>query len=89
MRPTSLDLRQRATLRGVEDLISQGCTVGGISTGEFYSRRRTAAVCKARCIVWIAMRRRGFSLPEIGWLSGRDHSSVLSALRGLDVGALL
>ncbi len=83
----SIELKERARLRGVDELVAQGCLVGGISRAEFYSRSRTAVVCAARAVIWIAMRRRGLSYPEIGWLSGRDHSTVMNALRGVDVEA--
>ncbi len=77
---TAVELRQRASLRGVEELVAQGCLVGGISVTEFYGRGRTAHVCRARAVVWIALRRRGWSYPEIGWLSGRVHSTVMYAI---------
>ena len=44
-------------------------------------RGRTGAVAAARAAVWCWLRARGWSYPEIGAAWGRDHTTIMSAVR--------
>jgi hypothetical protein len=48
------------------------------------SHRRTASM--ARFQIYRLLHSRGMSLPEIGRVMGRDHTSVLAGLRRLETG---
>ena len=53
----------------------------GVSAADIIGRRRTACVVAARHDLFVAMWRRGFSIAEIGKTLGRDHTTVIHALR--------
>jgi chromosomal replication initiation ATPase DnaA len=52
-----------------------------VSLARMLGAERTARVAGARHRLFAAMWRAGFSLTEIGQLLGRDHSTVISAIR--------
>ncbi len=79
---TGLSLAQRAIMRGVDDLVRGACTLFGITEREFYSVRKVRPIPEARAVAWIAMRQRGMSYPEIGWVTGRNHTTILTACQG-------
>lgn len=45
------------------------------------SRKRTKPVAMARHEAIYRMREKGFSLPQIGRVFGRDHTSILNSIR--------
>lgn len=56
----------------------------GFSVAQLKSRDRKASVCRARHMVMYQLRQQGFSLPEIGALLDKDHTSVLHAIRKIE-----
>ena len=81
MRTAGLSLEERLMARGVLADVAQVCTDTGVSLSAILGRGRTKSVAAARHEAMRAMRRRGLSYPEIGWLFGRDHTTVLMACR--------
>ena len=53
----------------------------GVSREQIMSVRKTTPIVHARYATMLALRRRGMSLPSIGRRLGRDHTTVLYALR--------
>lgn len=51
------------------------------------STSRSQMAVKARLMVWVLLRDLGFSLPEIGRMTNRDHKTVLHGLRKAGYGA--
>ena len=58
----------------------------GLRPGDLIGRSRTEKVCRARHVAaWMLRREDGFRLGEIGeMLGGRDHTTVLNAIRVID-----
>ena len=55
----------------------------GISPEEMRGRSRRPKIAAARALAYSILRARGMSLPRIGRYFGRDHTTVLAALRKL------
>lgn len=57
--------------------------VTGASVEALRGRARPAALARARCLGWLACRRvwPEVSLPEMGRMFGRDHTTILHSLR--------
>lgn len=62
-------------------LCASVATEHGFTLDELRGRRRTASLAMARNHLYAACRARGLSLPEIGRLTDRDHTTVMSGLR--------
>jgi chromosomal replication initiation ATPase DnaA len=60
------------------------CERLGVTVDEMLSRGRTKQLAHARAIVCWALRQKGFSFPEIGRALGRDHTSVIPAVRKIE-----
>jgi chromosomal replication initiator protein len=56
----------------------------GLSLQELRSLDRSATLAKTRAIAMWRVRQLGLSYPEIGRLFGRDHTSVIAAVRKID-----
>jgi hypothetical protein len=56
----------------------------GCTPEEVFGRRRRHVLVLARWRVARELRNRGYSLPKIGQQLGRDHTSILNALRRLE-----
>ena len=56
----------------------------GVAGYVLISRRRERSLVRGRWAVMSGMRRRGFSLLQIGQKVGRDHTTVLHSLRTAD-----
>ncbi len=84
MTPThsGLSLSDRAERRGVADLVRGACLLVGITEREWYGARKQRPIPEARAIAWIAMRNRGLSFSEIGWVSGKNHTTIVTACNG-------
>lgn len=54
-----------------------------LPAGAILGRGRTAEVAAARHRAMRALRAMGYSFPEIGRAFGRDHSTVIHAVRGV------
>ena len=72
----------------VEEIQQHVATAFGISRVELIGSSRAAAPLRARQVaILITREQTGLSLPQIGRLyGGRDHSTVLNALKRIEVG---
>jgi chromosomal replication initiator protein len=72
----------------VEEIQQHVATAFGISRAELIGSSRAAVPLRARQVAILLTREStGLSLPQIGRLyGGRDHSTVLNALRRIEVG---
>jgi chromosomal replication initiator protein len=77
---------RRRTGPTVDEVLSATAKSFGVTTGELIARDRRPAVARARKVaIYLARELTGKSLPEIGRrLGGRDHSTILAAVRSLD-----
>lgn len=57
--------------------IREACAEGGITYERLMSRDRLPEVVRVRQRLFYEFRQTGMSLPEIGRLFGRDHTTVL------------
>ena len=67
--------------RGLGDLAREVARRHGIPIYEVVGRKRNVSVCSARKELYAVLRQKALSLPEIGALLGRDHTTVLMGLR--------
>lgn len=82
---SGLSLLERMRRVGLLALAESVASRHHITVGEMLGRRRTTQIVRARQEFYVALRRKGFSYPEIGRIVGRDHTTVLHACRGLRV----
>lgn len=61
--------------------ILRAAKVSGIPAGDIAGPCRKPYVCFTRYVVMAALRDRGLSLPAIGRIVHRDHSTILYGLR--------
>lgn len=80
---TGLCLDARVRLRNCDDIVAFECAKGGVSPAEFFGTSRRAPIVEVRHRIFAAMRERGFSYPAIGWMCGKDHSTVMAAIQKL------
>lgn len=82
--PTLRQTRGLARHSAIEMMVLTA-TVTGVSRAELMGPRRRAHLTKARQIgMWLAIRFTGQSLLEVGRRYGKDHTTVLHAVRRLD-----
>ena len=76
---------RRAAKPSVEDVLTATASLFGVTPSELVARNRRPDVARARKVaIYLARELTGKSLPEIGRrLGGRDHSTILSAVRSL------
>jgi chromosomal replication initiator protein len=76
---------RRSAKPSVEDVLSATATLFDVAPSELVARNRRPDVARARKVaIYLARELTGKSLPEIGRrLGGRDHSTILSAVRSL------
>jgi chromosomal replication initiator protein len=76
---------RRAAKPSVEDVLAATASLFGVTPNELVARDRRPDVARARKVaIYLARELTGKSLPEIGRrLGGRDHSTILSAVRSL------
>lgn len=84
-------LRVKAAVESVPDagtvrqpwrpILARVANEAGFTVAELLKGRRQDAV-DARLEAYIALREAGYSYPEIGRFVGRDHSTVMHALKG-------
>lgn len=60
--------------------IERASALSGLSVDVLRGRSRLRRVCVVRWAVMLALRLKGLSLPAIGRLLNRDHSTVLSGI---------
>ena len=77
-----IDVRRTPRMERME-LIASVAERNGASVSEVLSRRRDRRIVKARHAAILAVRERfdGDSLPMIGRLFNRDHTSILHVVR--------
>jgi Bacterial dnaA protein helix-turn-helix len=61
--------------------IEQIAAAAGVTVADVQGSIRTAALVEVRRIIAAYLRQRGCSLPEIGRILHRDHTTVLNLLR--------
>jgi len=69
--------------RGLLPLVEQVCQQRGVALPEVCSRARTKNVARTRQEVWWRIRHLSdhhYSFAEIGFLFGRDHSTIKCAV---------
>lgn len=68
---------------GMDVLIRHGCTVWGLSRGQFTGRQKAIYIARPRqVLMWFAASHYGMSTPYIGRaLGGRDHSTVVHGIQ--------
>jgi chromosomal replication initiation ATPase DnaA len=54
----------------------------GLPVGDVMSRSRMPHLCRARADIYRRLREQGWSYPAIGRWAGRDHATIMNALRG-------
>ena len=67
--------------RGVLEDVEEVCRAERVPLALVLSPLRYRSIATARHAVMRRLRERGLSYPEIGWLMGRDHTTVLAACR--------
>ena len=53
----------------------------GVSRAELAGACRSKRICDARRELWARLRDRGWSYPELGKLTGHDHTTVMYGVR--------
>jgi chromosomal replication initiator protein len=76
---------RRSAKPSVEDVLSATANLFDVTPSELIARNRRPDVARARKVaIYLARELTGQSLPELGRrLGGRDHSTILSAVRSL------
>ncbi len=70
--------KQRVTVRGIAAEVALEV---GMDLYTIMGRVRTATACRVREWVCYIARQHGFSYSQIGWAMGRDHSTIMNAVR--------
>lgn len=74
-------LPPRALHPALQDIVPFVAGVHSLTPSELLGRSRVKHVARARRHLWAMLRERGYSLPEIGHLTDRDHTTVLTGIR--------
>ena len=74
-----------AILNPVQALVAAASLATGVAESRIYSSSRTPLVCSIRWAVFVILRRRGWSLADIGHAFFRDHTTVICGLRRASV----
>jgi chromosomal replication initiation ATPase DnaA len=77
MKPSIEELEQRDLLQGAQRIARSY----RLSLAEMFSKSRTRPAPEARAAFYRELRELGWSYPRIGELVGKDHTSVLDAVR--------
>jgi chromosomal replication initiation ATPase DnaA len=78
------DIRQDLANSGLYDLASACAREFNVTLAAMLGPSRFKAECRARSLFWAALYARGdWSYPEIGRLVGRDHTTVMDAVKGV------
>jgi len=77
--PVKADADPTAPVRRIQQ---EEATAAGITVDELLSRRMASKFVNARHkAIWRAAQETNYSLPRLGRLFHRDHTTILSALR--------
>lgn len=73
------DIRPHTPLQNIIDLVAR---MHGVSFAAVMSKSKRARICIARYAAICAIRqaRPGMTLPQLGKLFGRDHTTIIHAL---------
>jgi chromosomal replication initiation ATPase DnaA len=64
-----------------EDLVKECSTLFKVHVRDLMGPYRYDFVVRARQALFLALRRRGWSYPDIGWFLKRDHSTVIHGVK--------
>jgi chromosomal replication initiation ATPase DnaA len=68
--------------RNVREYITLECYASGVSVSEVYGRSRKAEIVRIRQrAMHYAVKRLGMSMPKVGRILKRDHTTVLHGVR--------
>jgi hypothetical protein len=67
----------------VREMLGKTAPLFKVAVQDILSQARKPDALHARCVVAVALRRRGYSLPQIGQRLGRDHSSIKHLIENL------
>jgi len=73
---------QELVARDLVDVAGACAAAEGVTVERMFSRERWASLVRARRRFYCHLRELGWSLPAIGAFVGRDHVTILYALRG-------
>lgn len=86
--PQSFDEAQIRDLRRLyRALLEKAALESGLPREAIAGKKRSQALTKIRSGIWLEMWAQGWSTPEIGFVVGRDHSTVVRSnviMRGAD-----
>lgn len=85
MPTAALNFLPLASRRWVKQVIGEIAHEHGVAPADLTGAARTATIVRPRAIlIWVLRRATDWSLPRIGLVVDRDHSSVLHAIRTVD-----
>ena len=71
-------IKDRATICAIA---KQVAAETGVKLPDIMGRSRLAYLCRIRELIWFIAHENGASLPQIGRVFNRDHTTILSGLR--------
>lgn len=72
-------------VRGLLPMLDEVCAIRGVTRADICGRSRMQSAAHARAEVWFLMRtfpERAYSSTEIGAIFDRDHTTVLTGIKG-------
>lgn len=69
----------------VRQMIAKVAHVLGVTEGDILGQGHQRRLVEARSVIALALRRRGYSLPQIGHRLGREHTSIGNILDNFTV----
>lgn len=71
-------IMSRASVRGfVKDVAREF----GLTIDTLIGRSLEPKICRVRQIIWYRAHAEGYSLPQIGKVFGRDHTTIMHGIR--------
>ncbi len=80
-RPSTIAVPSVANWRA-DEIIRRTAACYGLSAADLLGRARTKMIARARKEAMTAIYEFGFSYPEVGRMFGRDHTTVIYAVKG-------
>lgn len=71
--------------RRLLSIVQEAAELYHVRPEEILGRGRSKSIARARHSVFLSLRVRGLSYPEIGRLMGRDHTTVLAVCQRMRV----
>lgn len=72
---------QTTVTNTAHDLVIHAAKLTGVKQSRIYSTCRTDLIASIRFAIFVVLRRKGWSLTEIGDAFGKTHGAVISGLR--------